>query len=97
MRRRQTTRTNPFSQLLKENGWLLKTATDPILAGLGLDEYVYILRADRLLHLHLSPSDMTWEAKRYTREPFGDYTGVYQPKGSGQGIESLRAFVAEVK
>jgi hypothetical protein len=64
-----------------------------MLLALGLDEYVYVKQADRLVHLHISADRVEWEAKRYVREPFGDYTTVYQLLGAGVGIDSLKTFV----
>lgn len=87
-----------FSLLLREQGWLLKTAPMPMLAGMGIDdEYVYVKRADQLVHLHISAGAVEWAARRYTREPFGDYTTVFQAMGSGKGLDSLKTFVEAQK
>lgn len=96
MRRKKTAQplNAAFSQLLRDNGWLLKTAPMDILAGMGIDdEFVYVERSDRLVHLHISAGTIQWEAKRYTREPFGDYTVAYRALGSGSGLASLTAFL----
>lgn len=82
-----------FMLTLKEAGWLLKTAPDPMLVPLGFDEYIFVEKKDRLVHLHIAASTVEWEAKRYVREPFGDYTMTYQPLGSGIGLTSLQAFL----
>jgi hypothetical protein len=93
MRRRITSKPNAFSLLLREQGWLLKTAPEPMLLSLGFDEYIYVERTDRLVHLHISAGTVDWEAKRYRREPFGDYTTIYQPLGHGVGLASLQQFL----
>jgi hypothetical protein len=97
--RRQASAPPAFCQVLKDAGWLLKTAPMAMLAGLGLDEYIYVERADHLVHLHLDPDGpvVVWEAKRYTRETFGDYTTPYQPLGQGVGMESLQQFLESRK
>jgi hypothetical protein len=87
MRRR--TQIPKFVQILHEKGWLLKTSPDPMMVCLGLDEYIFILKTDHLVYLHMEGSTLDWEKKRYTREPFGDYTTCYRPMGTGTGLESL--------
>jgi hypothetical protein len=82
-----------FCQSLRDAGWLTKITPDPMLMSLGLDEYIFIERTDRLVYLHISADTVSWEAKRYSREPFGDYTTVYQPLGSGVGLASLQKFL----
>lgn len=92
MRRRRNVVLPAFCQVLRDAGWLLKTAPMPTLVALGFDEYVYVDRA-RKVHLHISAGKVDWEAKQYSREPFGDYTTVYQLLGKGVGVDSLRAFL----
>ena len=92
MKRRRVNVPPEFVQVLRDAGWLIKTTPDPMLVVLGFDEYVFVERNDRLVHLHIA-GVADWEAKRYTREPFGDYTVCYQPLGKGVGLESLRKFL----
>lgn len=85
-----------FVPVLLDAGWVLKTTPHPVMQSMGLDdEYIFVRSSDRLLHLHVSDSGSTpWEAKRYVREPFGDYTTVYTAVQSGSGAESMRQFAA---
>lgn len=78
---------------LKDAGWLLKTRPDSMLMVLVHAEYIFVEAKDRLVHLHISSGTLDWEAKRYVREPFGDYTVTYQPLGRGIGLTSLQEFL----
>lgn len=92
-RKQQLSKPTVFGAALKENGWLLKTRPDPMLLALGFDEFIYVEAVDRLVHLHISAKNVEWEARRYTRETFGDYTTSYKPLSQGRGLESLKQFV----
>lgn len=94
MRRQKRTVVVPaFCQVLRDAGWLLKIAPEPMMVSLGFDEYIYVKREDRLLHLHICAGTVDWNANRYVREPFGDYTVAYEPKGKGIGLASLQLFL----
>lgn len=71
---------------LRELGWL--PYMEPQLLWLD-DTWIFRLRTDRLDYLFVSESDLRWDRKRFSQEPFGDYTNAFQPKGNGVGAESL--------
>ena len=71
---------------LRELGWVPYM---PPLVPCVDDTWVFRRKSDKLDHLFVTESDLQWSRKRFTREPFGDYTNVYQPKGEGRGFLSL--------
>jgi hypothetical protein len=73
--------------LLIEKGWAVFLT--PILRCVD-DTWTLRLRSDRLDHIFISETG-EWSRKRFTREPFGDYTVCYQPKGEGKDFASLIA------
>ncbi len=91
-RQRRSTRELPvpeFVEILHANGW--RCSHRPLMPqlGAGFDEWIFRLASDRLDHLFISGSTLEWERKRFSREPFGDYTNAYRDLGSGKGLESL--------
>lgn len=96
-RQRRQQVTSQFAVMLRAK-WLLKTSPQPMLIALDIDsEFIYVSRSDRLIHLHLDSTSFQWEVKRYTREPFGDYTTSYQPLGKGSDLDSLQKFTEGMK
>lgn len=76
---------DPLLNQLREKGW--RVFTKPILRIVD-DTWTLRLKTDRLDYLFVSETG-EWSRKRFTREPFGDYTVCYQDKGSGKDHASL--------
>jgi len=71
---------------LKEQGWSIYMR--PILRIVD-DTWILRRRSDPLEFLFVAEDFQVWERKRFTREPFGDYTVPYRDLGGGKDLKSL--------
>lgn len=78
-----------FVQRLRAAGWYVHHKPEPMMKALGLGEWIFRQRKDTLNHLFIVEETGEWWWRRFTREPFGDYTNVFQPKGKGVGYATL--------
>jgi hypothetical protein len=73
---------------LKTAGWRVYIGPDAVHRMLGIDEWILRRKDDRLDYLFVCESG-EWKRWRFVREPFGDYTIVFENKGSGKDLQSL--------
>src|SRR5580698_3514327 len=70
---------------LRAMGWRIYLS--PILRCVD-DTWTLRRHDDRLDYLFVCETG-EWNRKRFTREPFGDYTNCYENKGEGKGHELM--------